>query len=64
MSLRQVSPTIGIVGIVVFLLVLLLLTSLHYLLGGIVALTAISMMVYLFTHYNTLKYRTYDGIHQ
>lgn len=64
MSLRQVSSTVGMVGVVVSLLALLLLTSLHYLLGGIIALAAVAGMIYLFINYNTLKYRTYNGIHQ
>jgi hypothetical protein len=64
MSLRQVSPTVGIVGVIVLLLALLLLTTLHYLLGGFIALVAVASMVYLFINYNTLKYRTYNGIHQ
>lgn len=64
MSLRQVSPTVGMVGVIILFITLFFLASLHYLLGGIIALIAIAAVAYIIINYNTLKYRTYNGIHQ
>ncbi len=64
MSLRSVSPTVGIVGVFALLVVLTIASSVHYLLSLLLPVLAVVGAAYTFSRYSTLKYRTYNRIHE